>query len=125
MLNQTGVTRTVGTTRKMILVDEKNSTALSCMISDTGVTAKNGVKMVYAGTPLYGDLTKRDTPFTVSGKTGEKPAGLAHHDVDVTDGVANGGVIIFGIIDISKLEADVAVKAKAAESDLKMIQLIQ
>lgn len=122
MLNQTGFESRNETIRKTILVDPKNSTALSCIVSDEGVTAdSDGVKMVFAGTPLYGDLTDRNTPFKVSG-TGT-PVGVSHHDQDVTKGPANGGVIIFGTIDISKLEPSVQTSVKAAT--FKMIQFVK
>ena len=65
MLNQTEFRTVSGTTRKIILVDEKNSTAVSCKVANTGVDADaNGKKIVKAGTPLNGDLTDRGTAFT-------------------------------------------------------------
>lgn len=125
MLNQTGFESKEAVSRKTILVDPKNSTAVPCIISDEGVTAdSDGVKMVFAGTPLYGDLTIRDTAFTVTAKTtGAAPVGISHHDEDVTEGPSNGGVIIFGTVDISKLEPSVQTKVKAA--DFKMIQFVK
>lgn len=125
MLNQTTVRTVSGTTRKTILVDENNSTALSCIVADTGVEANaDGRKIVKAGTPVAGSLTERQTPFTVS-KDGANAVGVILHDVDVTAGPANSQVVFFGFIDISKLEADVVTMIKAAESKMKMIQLVQ
>lgn len=125
MLNQTKVTHVSGATRKTILVDEKNSTAVSCMIANTGVEAgEGGRKIVKAGTPLAGDLKSRGVAFTVA-KSAENLAGIAMHDVDVTDGTANGAVLIFGTVDWSKLDATVqtALSAEIA-AGLKMIQFI-
>lgn len=126
MLNQTGFESKSYTTRKTILVDEFNSTALPCMVSNTGVTAgDDGKKMVLAGTPVYGDKLARNTPFTVSaGKEGDKPVGVILHDVDVTKGTANSQFVIFGTIDITKVDSSVVSALKAAEPDLKMIQLV-
>lgn len=64
MLNQTGFKTTSGYTRKILLVDEKNSTAISCMVANTGVDAVDGKKIVKAGTPLNGNFEDRSTPFT-------------------------------------------------------------
>lgn len=65
MLNQTGVVTVSGGTRKIILVDEKNSTAISCKVANTGVDADaNGKKIVKAGTPLNGNFEDRATAFT-------------------------------------------------------------
>lgn len=135
MLNQTGVTKTSGTTRKTILVDEMNSTALSCVVASTGLTAdSNGKKIIKAGTPLAGSLEARNTAFTVAKDTAgsdgtaatSDAVGLILHDVDVTSGNANAQVLIFGFVDVSKLESDVITKlTAAAKSNLKMIQFVK
>lgn len=124
MLNNPKVTITNGTNRKTILVDEFNSTALSCVVANTGVETVNGKKIIKAGTPVTGDLTDRNTPFTVDA-TGENPAGVILHDVDVTDGNANSQVVIFGFIDISKLDDDVVGLITAAAPNLTMIKLVK
>lgn len=131
MLNQSGVRTVVGTTRKTILVDEMNSTAFSCKIANTGVTAVGGKKIVKAGTPLAGSLLTRDTAFTVAADSGEQPktsnaVGVLLHDVDVTGGTANGQVLVFGFVDVSKLESDVVTKlTDAAKANMKMIQFVK
>lgn len=127
MLNQTGVeTRTYGAPEKNILVDEKNSTAVSIKIANTGVSANaDGQKIVKAGTPVYGSLTARETAFTISGSAGAKPVGVILHDVDVTSGTKNSQIVISGIIDVSKVETTVATALTSAVADLKMIQIIK
>lgn len=131
MLNQSGVHTVVGTTRKTILVDEMNSTAFSCKIANTGVTAVDGKKIVKAGTPLAGSLLTRDTAFTVAADSGDQPkisnaVGVLLHDVDVTGGTANGQVLVFGFVDVSKLESDVVTKlTDAAKANMKMIQFVK
>lgn len=125
MLNQSTVKTTTGTTRKTILVDEFNSTALPCMVSNAGVEANSeGKKIVKAGTPVAGSLTARETAFTVAAD-GTGAVGVVLHDVDVTGGTANSQVVIFGFIDVSKLESDVATMVNAAAANLKMIQLVK
>ena len=126
MLNQSGVTTaSYGAPEKTILVDEKNSTAVSIVMANTGVTANSeGKKIVKAGTPVYGSLQARNTAFTISGAQGAKPAGVVLHDVDVTAGNANSQIVIFGTIDVSKVDSSVSATLIAAEANLKMIQLI-
>ena len=98
MLNQSTVTTQVGATRKTILASTQLQYSMGCMIGATGVQANDeGRKMVKAGTPLKGDLTARDTEFTVA--TEGEAIGVALHDVDVTSGTANGAVLVFGFID--------------------------
>lgn len=116
MLNQSGITKTSGLTRKTILFDTKLFFALPCMISNSGVTESGGKKIVKAGTPLVGSLTDRDTPFTVGAKD-QAVVGIAEHDVDVTAGPANGGIIIVGIIDEDKLDASVVALLDTANTD--------
>lgn len=125
MLNQTGITTKEGMTRKTILVDEKNSTAFSCNVSNAGIDADaNGKKIVKAGTPVVGDLTARDAAFTVA--TGDDATGVILHDVDVTTGTANSQVVVFGFVDISKLEADVVTKLTAnIKKSLNMIKFVK
>ena len=127
MLNQTGVTTgSFAAPEKNILVDELNSTAVSIVVANTGVTADSeGKKIIKAGTPVYGSLRARNTAFTIAGASGAKPAGVILHDVDVTSGNANSQIVIFGTIDVSKVESAVATTLIAAEANLKMIQLIQ
>lgn len=214
MLNQTRFTTVSGTTRKIILVDEKNSTAVSCKVANTGINAdSNGKKIVKAGTPLVGSLEARSVPFVkntnptaasanatvigtgvtavevtvatfstkvsavsgtyefvydadsaaevpspvwklngssvtlaqygitptgsaedgdkivvafVAATSGTTPTAILLHDVDVTDGTANAQAIIFGTIDLNKLEADIQTLITSdVKSALKMIQFIR
>lgn len=114
MLNQSEVKITSATTRKTILVAEEMAVAFSCKVSDSGVSASDGKKVVKAGTPLAGDLTARETAFTVAAD-GTGAVGLLLHDVDVTSGTKNAQVLVFGFVDVSKLESDVASMVQAAE----------
>lgn len=129
MLNQTGVTKVSGTTRKTILVDEMNSTALSIVVGNTGVNAgADGKKIIKAGTPVTGSLTERNTAFTVAKDSdgNNNAVGVILHDVDVTNGEANSQVVIFGFIDISKLDSDVvALLTEAAKKSMRMIQFVK
>lgn len=122
MLNQSEVKTSSGTTRKTILVAEELAAAFSCMVSNTGVEENAGKKVIKAGTPLSGSLTARETPFTVS-KDGTGAVGLLLHDVDVTTGSKNAQVLVFGFVDISKLDSDVVSMVQSA--DLPKITLLK
>ena len=125
MLNQTGITRVAGTTRKTILIAPELAFSLSCMVENTGVTAgDDGRKVVKAGTPVSGNLQERDTAFKVAGEE-DTPVGIILHDVDVTKGTANSQVVIFGFVDISKLEEDVAATVKSMEAKLPKITFVK
>lgn len=128
MLNQTGFKTESATTRKMILVDELNSTAFSVVVDATGVSAdSDGKKILKAGTPVKGDLKDRNTPWV---KETTNPNGIILHDVDVTGLTSgqtrNSQVVVFGFIDVNKLDTDVqALITPGVESALKMIQFVK
>ena len=124
MLNQTGVKKVSGTNRKTILVDELNSTAFSVVVSNSGVSAVNGKKIIKAGTPVAGSLLARNTPFTVANDN--TAVGVILHDVDVTEGNANSQVVVFGFIDESKLDSSVVeLLTSNARAAMKMIQFVK
>lgn len=132
MLNQTGITKTSGTTRKNILIAPELAFLLPCKVANTGVSAgTDGKKIVKAGTPLAGDITARDTAFTVAKDTGDSTKTsdatcMLLHDVDVTDGTANASALIFGFVDVSKLESSVVtLLTTAAKSNLAKITLVK
>lgn len=129
MLNQSGVTKTTGLSRKTILYDTKLFFALSVIISNTGVEADSeGKKIIKAGTPIAGSLTNRDVPFTVAKDTNSvsNAVGILEHDVDVTGGNANGSCIVFGFIDVDKLDAStVALLTDAAKKNLANVQFVK
>ncbi len=114
MLNNPSVVKESYGTRTTILVDEMNSTAVSCMVKDTGIEAgDDGKKIALAGSFLKGDLMDRngtekafEVVSDVSDTTGI--VGNLLHDVDVTAGTANAQVVIFGTIDATKVDESVA-----------------
>ena len=129
MLNQSTISTEQGATRKTILVDELNSTAFSCKVANTGISAdSDGKKIAKAGTPLTGDLTARGTAFVKASTTSgvSNAVGILLHDVDVTDGTKNAQVVVFGFIDLNKLESDVQELVTAeVKTALRMIQFVK
>lgn len=210
MLNNPNIVTETGATRKTILVDELNSTAFSCMVANTGISAdSDGKKIVKAGTPLVGSLEARSVAFVkntnptaasanatvvgtgvtaatvnaatfstkvsavsgtyefiasvaddtttwelngntvtltqygitptgtaidgdkiivafVAATSGTTPVGILLHDVDVTSGTKNAQIVVFGFIDLNKLDADVQeLITSDVKSALKMIQFVK
>lgn len=106
---------------KQIMLADNLQTELAGKVADTGVSAVGGKKIVKAGTPVYGDLKKRNTAFTVSGSG--NPVGIVLHDVDVTEGTNNVSVVVRGTVDLEKVESEVAQALIAAEANLPRIIL--
>jgi len=109
MLNQTGITKTVGTAPVQILFNVQNQMAVSIKVnkSATGFVTENGRKILKAGTPLSGNLENRATAFTNVGENA--PAvGILLHDVDITDVNANASLLIWGFVNLDRLSAATA-----------------
>lgn len=91
---------------KSILVADSLAFSLGAVIGNTSVTAgADGKKIIKAGTPLTGNILKRNTAFTVG--TSANAVALLLHDLDVTDGNTNGTILISGYVDYDKLDANV------------------
>lgn len=98
------VKKSYGAPQKQILVADGTAVTFSAQIGNAGVSAVNGKKIVKAGTPVKGDLLDRDTAYVVEETA---PTAVVLHDVDVTDGDANGVIVSVGHIDLLKLDEDV------------------
>ena len=97
-------------TRKTILIGQESYyIALPVKVSGTA----NAV--IKAGQPLVGDLTARDTAFTVGEGTA---VGANLHDVQLdADGNGNATLVIAGCIDLLKLDSAVATALQGANLD--------
>lgn len=100
------------------------------------VDTATGRKYVKAGTPLYGDLDDRETPFTktptvISG-SGEnaiktKLAGILQHTCDVTIADGNGDLLLIGVVNLDRVDtatqALITDDVKEAFPTIKMLHL--
>ena len=125
-------TQEYGAPQKQILIADELAFTIGAKILDVGTSAKNGKKIVKAGTALGGNLLKRDAGFDVALFSGDdmsqdtsNAVAVLLHDVDVTDGPANGTIVIGGYIDILKLDEDVQTQLKSHADALKHIVLLE
>lgn len=107
------VKETLGGPEKHILIANNSyMVTLGAQVTNTGVVADDeGKKILKAGTPLAGDITKRGTAFVKATTTEgvSNATAVLLHDVDVTAGAENGTIILAGCVDLLKL--DTATKA--------------
>ena len=99
-----------GTATKQILFATQPSMSVGVVVGNAGVSADSeGKKILKAGTPLKGSLEARGTAWTLSAdSSGSNPAvGVLLHDVDVTAGNENGTALIFGFVDLNKIDSSV------------------
>lgn len=110
MLNQTGIRKETYGSTNQILFNVEPQVSVGVVVDDSVQATANslGKKIVKAGTPLTGDLTNRLTPFTAakagSGSEASDAVGVLLHDVDVTTGDANGTLLIFGFVNLDRID---------------------
>lgn len=110
MLNQTGITRMTGASPNQILFNVQNQVSVGVTLAQNfdGAVEKNGRKVVKAGYPLNGDLTARETPFVKAQDSTAPAVGVLLHDVDVTDGDANASILIWGFVNLDRVDETTA-----------------
>ena len=114
---------TYGVDKHILIANNSYMVTLPAIIKATGVTAGNdGKKIVKAGTPIYGNIEKRDAGFTVSGET---VVGVVLHDTDVTAGDENGTIVLAGCVDLLKLDADVKTAVAGVKENLPRIIFVE
>lgn len=110
------------------LIARQNSMALSCIVGNTGVVAdKDGHKIIKAGTPLYigtGKDVYKDR-FEVLTVAGDVLAGIARHNIDVTEGNANDAVLTQGYVEFYRLDPTVQTAVEAVEAQLTNIKFVR
>lgn len=105
MLNRDGIRKTSYGAPKQILFNVDHQVAVGCIVPQSlGVAVDGGKKFAKAGTPIVIDL--KDIQKEVEAASTSANAVLVH-DVDVTDGAANGTALIFGFVNLNRLESDV------------------
>lgn len=94
-----------GPNKQILIAEDSYKVTLGAVISDTGAEEVDGKKILRAGTPVKGDLKARTTAFT---KEANAPTAVLLHDVDVTNGKANGTIVVAGVVDLNRLDATTA-----------------
>jgi hypothetical protein len=123
MLNRDGVRKYSYNNVRQILANVEFQESVGCIVPQemgVEVTANGRTrKIVKAGTPVSINLEDINDPVVVpKAAAGGEPAvpmnAVLLHDVDVTDGAANGTACIFGFINLNRLENDVKTAITAA-----------
>ena len=91
-------------TPKQIMLADTLTAAFGVVVDATAGVVVGSKKIVKAGTPITGDIEARNTAFTKAGE--DNAVGILLHDVDVTEGNANGTIVLSGYVDLEKLDAD-------------------
>ena len=123
MLNKSGITTTTAAAPTQILAEVGLQYSVGCIVASTLQATANdgGRKIVKAGTPIKIDLSNLQTPAVApttnpaaaSGATASDMNAVLLHDVDVTSGNANGTALLFGFVNLNRIDTTTAAKLKA------------
>lgn len=108
MFNNSGIKKTTAGAPVQILFNVQNQMSVSAIVSAAAGVTVGSKKIVKAGTPVTGDLTNRATAFTAAGTS--NAVGVLLHDVDVTEGDNNASVLIWGFVNLDRLDSTTAAK---------------
>lgn len=124
MLNKSGITKETLGAPTQILANVEHQFSVGCVVAQDVGTAVGSKKIAKAGTPIvidYGSISKAATAGTV----GSTANAVLLHDVDVTAGNANGTALIFGFVNINRLESDVQAKVTAGANKVANVSFLK
>lgn len=121
MLNRDGISKTSFGAPKQILANVELQSSVGCIVAQAAGAAVGTKKIAKAGTPIKIDMGNLQTPATAET---EGNNAVLLHDVDVTSGNANGTALVFGFVNVNRLESDVQAKVTAGTA-VGMVQFIK
>jgi hypothetical protein len=101
------------TAPKQILANVELQSSVGCIVPQALGVASGSKKIAKAGTPINIDLMNLGTAGNAVAD-GKPMNAVLLHDVDVTDGNANGTALIFGFVNVNRVDADVAIAITTA-----------
>ena len=107
MLNRSGVAKATYAATKQSLANVELQSSVGCIVPQTLGVAVGSKKIAKAGTPIKVDLMNLQTAAVKADGANALNAVLLH-DVDVTNGNANGTALIFGFVNVNRVDTDVA-----------------
>lgn len=114
MFNRSGIKKETLAAPQQILFNVQNQMSVPILVDKTMASVTvDGRKVVKAGTPLSGDLTARGTAFKAAVDTTAPAVGVLLHDVDITDNNASGTLLIWGFVNLDRLDSATASKITA------------
>lgn len=114
MFNRSGIKKETLAAPQQILFNVQNQMSVPILVDKTMASVTvDGRKVVKAGTPLSGDLTARGTAFKAAADSTAPAVGVLLHDVDITDNNANGTLLIWGFVNLDRLDSATASKITA------------
>lgn len=117
MLNKSGITKTDYAAPKQILADPSLQFSIGCLVPANIGNTK-------AGTPIHVDLSNINVACKKVDNTSTFANAVLLHDVDVSNGQTNGTALIFGFVDLNKVDTTTQTLLKTALSNASATKLI-
>lgn len=118
MLNRSGISKTTLTATRQILANVELQSSVGCIVK------KDASGIVKAGTPLKIDLNNLATPAEVADASTHAMNAVLLHDVDATKANANGTALIFGFVNLNRIDSGVQGKITTALTNAAASKLI-
>lgn len=123
MLNRNGIQKVKATSPTQILANVSLQSSVGCIVKKEIGVDVGSRKIAKAGTPIKVDLMNVQTPAEKADATTAMNAVLLH-DVDVTEGNANGTALIFGFVNVNRVDSSVATAIATAVGNKDASKLI-
>ena len=124
MLNYDGISKVNATAPVQILLNVELQESVGCIVPTSLGTTVDGKSIAKAGTPIHIDLSNLQTPAAAA--TAESVANaVLLHDVEVTNGSHNGTALIFGFVNINRLDSDIQAKVTAGINTVGAVSFIK
>lgn len=124
MFNKSGITKATAVAPRQILANVEMQSSVGCIVGAAlGVTVGDR-KIAKAGTPIAINLMNCNGVAAVAGTSTTAMNAVLLHDVDVTKGNANGTALVFGFVNVNRVDTDVATKITAAVTNAGASKLL-
>lgn len=115
MFNRDGIRKDTYGAPRQILANVEFQYSVGCVVPKAIGTTVGDKTIAKAGTPVNIDLT--NTLTAVNAVTSGKPMNaVLLHDVDVSNGPANGTALVFGFVNLNRVESTVATAIATAQA---------
>ena len=123
MLNRSGISKSTYVSTKQIHANVELQSSVGCIVPQVLGVEVGTKKIAKAGTPIKVDLMNRNAAVEKADGTTAMNAVLLH-DVDVTTGNANGTALVFGFVNVNRVDSDVAQAITTATGNTNASKLI-
>ena len=122
MFNQNGITNSKVTAATQILADVEMQFSVGCIVTNALAAIVGARRIVKAGTPVKIDYNNLSVVPAVDGGANGYNA-IILHDVDVTDGNQNATALIFGFVNLNRIDTTTSAKLTSQANNSKVVLL--